>query len=104
MLAVLEVVEAEVVVAGGEVVDPVVLSPEVLVLVVLVVPVVPAPEVEDEVSAALVLVDVVESALDELEGVERVERGCSVRVMEEQVPLPGFKDRRSASLGGQYKK
>lgn len=98
MLAVLEVVEAEVVVAGGEVVDPVVLSPEVLVLVV------PAPEVEDEVSATLVLVDVVESTLDELEGVETVEMGCSVRVMEEQVPLPGFKERRSASLGGQYKK
>jgi len=108
VLAELEVVEAEVeveVVGAGEV-DPVVESvPEVLVSVMLVlVPVVLALVPVAEVDESEALVEVPELVLDEPDGVESDEMGCSVRVIAVQVPLPGVKERRSALLGGQTKK
>ena len=105
MLAVLVVLEAEVVVDEDEVVEVEELVPDVVpasvpeVLVLL---------VEGEEPSVLVLVPVLVEldvpVPDEPDGVEEDVRGISVRVMEEHEPLPGLKESRRASLGGQYKK
>ena len=85
MLAVLVVVEAEVVVDEDEVVE------------------VEEELVEGDEPSVLVLVPVLVE-LDEVDGLGEDESGCSLRVIEVHVPLPGFKESRRASLGGQDKK
>jgi hypothetical protein len=57
--------------------------------------------VEEEELVVLVPVLV---ELDEVDGFEEDESGCSLRMIEVHVPLPGLKESRRASLGGQDKK
>ena len=85
VLAVLVVDEAEVVVDEDEVVE--------------------VEEVEEELveGSVLVLVPVLVE-LDEVDELGEDESGCSLRMIEVHVPLPGLKESRRVLLGGQDKK
>ena len=93
MLGLLVVVEAEVVVDEDEVVEVEEVEEEL----------VPEELVEGDEPSVLVLVPVLVE-LDEVDGLWEDESGCSVRVIEVHVPLPGLKESRRALLGGQDKK